>query len=78
MRPAGCRKCRSQHRTCDKASTPECKIDMDEHVVKLLGASLGQKYWILKDLKNNYYIKDGYFYPYLADQRSRVVRVRGP
>jgi len=38
---------------------------MDEHVVKSF-----QKYWILKDLRENYTIKDGYFY--LAPFLSRI------
>jgi hypothetical protein len=37
---------------------PRCKTEMEEHTVKSF-----QKYWILKDLKDNYTLKDGYFYP---------------
>jgi hypothetical protein len=37
---------------------PKCKLEMDEHVIKSF-----QKYLILKDLKDNYILKNGYFYP---------------
>jgi hypothetical protein len=38
---------------------PECRLEMEEHVVKSF-----QKFWFLRDLRDNYFIMDGYFYPY--------------
>ena len=58
---------------------PECRIEMDEHVIKSF-----QKFWILRDLRENYFIKDGYFYPesYLTKRDiakwSNTSPARGP
>ena len=58
---------------------PECRIDMEEHTVKSF-----QKYLILKDLRDNYILIDGYFYPYFSFNSKcflntgKSITIRGP